>query len=472
MAFASVRDVLLALLAAVAVAIYRWVRVPEELRHIPKVPILPLLYSYLSGEVEEQRVKRILLPFARRTRTNVVLVFCLGEWMVHVVEAKAGKQFMENRAVRKQEPPPEMLLWRLTGRQNVFTAEGEMWKRHSKIIHEALYRTTPIEQFANLARKTFNKMGDGGRIRWSDYTHRFSLDAVGTTVIGYDFEALDKPDGPFVKMYHDVMAAISDPPYIFLPSLERWLPRNEVRAMVDAFVEEFRLLLGKKRDDPGNDMITYMFENPDMTETEFRDNVIVTFMGGHDTTAGALSTLVYVLGEHPDVQAQAREEVLSVMHMEDPRIEHYSRTPYLNAIIRESMRYNNPSNVTIPRLSDVPLQVGDYIIPPETPIILNMCGILHNDALWSHPEKFDPERFMESGRFDENNWTPFGLGPRQCPARSFSMYEQRVMISMLLREYEWTVPEDSIHRGQIKNAFSPFALSLPYNVDIDFKQLT
>ena len=183
-----------------------------------------------------------------------------------------------------------MLLWRLTGRQNVFTAEGEMWKRHSKIIHEALYRTTPIEQFANLARKTFAKMGGGGRIRWSDYTHRFTLDAVGTTVIGYDFEALDKPDGPFVKMYHDVMAAISNPPYIFLPSLERLLPREEVRKMVDAFVEEFRLLLAKKREDPGNDMITYMFEDPDMTETEFRDNVIVTFMGGHVSRAeGATS---------------------------------------------------------------------------------------------------------------------------------------------------------------------------------------
>lgn len=94
MTFTSTRDVLLALLAAVTVAIYRWVRVPSELRHIPKVPILPLLYSYLSGEVEEQRVKRILLPFARRARTNVVLVFCLGDWMVHVVEAKVRRSLL------------------------------------------------------------------------------------------------------------------------------------------------------------------------------------------------------------------------------------------------------------------------------------------------------------------------------------------------------------------------------------------
>lgn len=160
------------------------------------------------------------------------------------------------------------------------------------------------------------------------------------------------------------------------------------------------------------------------------------------------------------------------MGKEEPRIEHYSRTPYLNAIIRESMRYNNPSNVTIPRLADIPLQVGDYVIPPQTPIILNMCAILHNDALWLHPENFDPDRFLEPSGFDENNWITFGIGPRQCPARSFSLYEQRVLISMLLREYKWSIPEESIHRDGIKNAFSPFALSLPYDVDIDFVRLT
>lgn len=188
---------------------------------------------------------------------------------------------MEQRGLRKQELPAEMLLWRLTGRQNVFTAEGEMWKRHAKIMHEALHRTIPIEQFATLSRKTFALVGDGGRVRWNDYTHRFSLDAVGTTVIGYDFEALDKPHGAFVERYHEVMAAISSPAYIFLPALERWMPRPAIRDMVDSLVEEFRVLLQKKRDHPGPDMITYMLENPEMSETELRDNIIVTFMGGH-----------------------------------------------------------------------------------------------------------------------------------------------------------------------------------------------
>lgn len=66
-----------------------------------------------------------------------------------------------------------------------------------------------------------------------------------------------------------------------MPSLERWLPRTNVRKLVDDFIDRFRILLEVKRKEPGNDMITYMFEDPEMSETEFRDNVIITFIAGH-----------------------------------------------------------------------------------------------------------------------------------------------------------------------------------------------
>ena len=34
---------------------------------------------------------------------------------------------------------------------------------------------------------------------------------------------------------------------------------------------------------------------------------------------------------------------------------------------------------------------------------------------------------------------------------------------MLLREYTWVLPEGSVHRDGLKNAFSPFALTVPEN---------
>ena len=188
---------------------------------------------------------------------------------------------LENPAVRKQPQSDDMLLWRLIGRNNVFMSDGEMWKRQSKMMRDALRQTTPIDVFTTLARTTFSLIGEGGRIRWSDFMNRYTLDAVGTTVIGYDFEALVNPHNSFCQRYHDVMAAIASPPYVVLPKLERWLPRHSVRAMIDGFVEDFCALLQKKRQNPGNDVITYMFQEPAMTDTEFRDNSIVLFIGGH-----------------------------------------------------------------------------------------------------------------------------------------------------------------------------------------------
>ncbi|TFK86990.1 cytochrome P450 [Polyporus arcularius HHB13444] len=464
-------DIALLTLAALCLAAYRLLRVPAHLRHIPTVPLWPLLRSYLSGEVEEQRVKRLVLPFAKQMQTDVVLVFCLGDWMVQILEPKLGKQLLENPCIRKQPQSSDMLLWRLIGHNNVFMCDGEMWKRQSRIMHDALRQTTPIDVFTQLARTTFSLIGEGGRIRWSEFTNRYTLDAVGTTVIGYDFEALMKPDGSFVQRYHEVMSSIASPPYVVFPSLERWLPRRGVRKMIDDFVGDFCSLLQEKRLNPGNDVITYMFQEPGMTEVEFRDNSIVTFIGGHDTTAGALSSAIYFLARYPEIQARLREEVLTVLGDEDPRTEHYSRTPYLNAVIRESMRYNTPTNVTVPRIAEVPLQVGGHMIPANTPIALNMCAAHHNESVWNAPEAFNPERWLDEAKCDAGNWVSFGLGPRRCPARNFSLYEQRVLISMLLREYKWSLPADSVHHDYLKNGFSAFALSLPDKVDIDFVRI-
>lgn len=66
---------------------------------------------------------------------------------------------------------------------------------------------------------------------------------------------------------------------------------------------------------------------------------------------------------------------------------------------------------------------------------------------------------------------PFALGPRQCPARNFALYELRTLIAMLLLKWTWTLPEDSPHLDTPRNGFSPFALSLPKNLEIDFKRI-
>jgi cytochrome P450 len=40
-------------------------------------------------------------------------------------------------------------------------------------------------------------------------------------------------------------------------------------------------------------------------------------------------------------------------------------------------------------------------------------------------------------------YTPFLGGPRQCIGRQFALMELRLFITHLIRQYQWSVPEDS-----------------------------
>ena len=61
---------------------------PPELRNLPRAPILPLIYSYVTAETEERRTIRLLLPCAQRHQSGVVLVWAFGLWIVHCVDPK------------------------------------------------------------------------------------------------------------------------------------------------------------------------------------------------------------------------------------------------------------------------------------------------------------------------------------------------------------------------------------------------
>ncbi len=182
--------------------------------------------------------------------------------------------------------------------------------------------------------------------------------------------------------------------------------------------------------------------------------------------------MIFYFAFFPPYQARARDEVISVLGAEtDPNIPDFEKMPFLQACIRESMRINSPSTVTIPRVSAETICIGGYPLPSGVPTVLNIHAVLHNDQTWEDPDAFKPERFIK-GISDEAKWMSFGVGPRQCPARNFALYELRTLSCMLLREYRWALPEDSIHSGgRLKNRFSAFALNLPYNLYINFTQI-
>ncbi|EIW76814.1 cytochrome P450, partial [Coniophora puteana RWD-64-598 SS2] len=482
--------------------LHRIFAVPAHLRHLPTVPLWPWVWSYLTAKPDSYRCQRFLIPMRDERGEGI---------MLHHILRNQGK-FTKNSAGK------DTMLTELTGTGNVVLATGDDWKRQAPIVKQAFSLPLPIPAFVSLAKSAIDIVKSTTTVppvqgmashvvRWSDLAQRIALDGLGIGLIGHNFDAV-RTRSSFVEDYKKLMPAVSSPLYVIFPQLERLLPRPEVRARMDRFVGSLVRLLHAKRDNPGEDAMTFLLNNRELSEVELRDNMVMLFITGHDTTSGAMASFTYFLAKHPEIQQVCRDEVLRVL---GPTTDPTQATlgsdslPYLHACIHETLRMNPPASTTAPRTANVDVMLDKYLIPAGTPLVCNVYAMHHSACTWDEPQIFRPERFLtaDGGAEDFNartmghasataesgedhakarehaaialklkeRWMPFSVGPRKCPARNFALYEIRTIAAMFLREFEWTLPKGSIHEDEIQNSFFAFSLSLPYDLDITFRPL-
>ena len=64
------------------------------------------------------------------------------------------------------------------------------------------------------------------------------------------------------------------------------------------------------------------------------------------------------------------------------------------------------------------LQVGQYHVPKDTVVHINLWGMQHDEQYWQDAEAFRPERWLGDKTGGDKSggmaYMPFGLGPRMC----------------------------------------------------------
>ena len=110
---------------------------------------------------------------------------------------------------------------------------------------------------------------------------RYTLDVVGTALLGHDFFALQSSENSFVDHFNRVMSRIAAPTSLIFPFLEKWLPRHEVIEDVIALNALYDDLLRAKRHHLGEDLLSYLLEDSNLTAEELRSNFSILFSAGH-----------------------------------------------------------------------------------------------------------------------------------------------------------------------------------------------
>ncbi|KAL7748789.1 hypothetical protein RI367_005702 [Sorochytrium milnesiophthora] len=445
-----------------------------------------------------------------------------------------------------KDPFPEKLLpitHKLMG-SNIVFSNGDVWRRHRKIAHPAFSKRWHTDIFADVLR-TFVDVLDqrvGTPVDPNAYMQRLTLDALSTAAFGESFNSLRNPHSDLVNTYNQVVNDQLHPVFRFLPFLQL-IPIPFIRRMsqsvdkfnaylhdiIDRRTVQVNALRASGAATPAHDLLAKMIEanlddeDGSFSQEDLRANLAVFFIAGHDTTASALATSLYLMGMHPAVQKKARQEVLNECgasvsgeyHL--PTTEQQARLEYLTLVVKETLRMYPPLPTVLFRRSTtaVELEPG-LVLPAGTRVHFDMLCLHRDTSIWGDDAmQFRPERW-ETMTFDHDDgkddagshyrrdsgvdvldpthynrerrhshshgmtgnvpvlpaqhnysWLPFGAGPRICLGQAFSLMEIRVVLAVILQRYEWRVVGDErALRGELD--MSQTNMLHPLNVQLEF----
>jgi len=126
---------------------------------------------------------------------------------------------------------------------------------------------------------------------------------------------------------------------------------------------------------------------------------------------------------YPEVQAKAQAEIDSVIGSGRlPNFDDRASLPYVDAILRELVRWNPVVPLGIPHATSGDDVYEGYHIPKGAFVLINVWAMSRDENNFSDVEEFQPERFLsEKGTLKDGppmSANPiFGLGRRICPGR-------------------------------------------------------
>jgi len=349
-----------------------------------------------------------------------------------------NRDFIKSRGVR--------LLRALLG-DGLVLSEGDLWLRQRRLMQPAFHRKRVAaygEVMASYAARRVDEWRDGEVFDIHEEMMALTRAIVARTL--FDADVSDAA--------HTISGALEIVMRYFGRRLGSW------RAFVPAWVPTpanlrlhlavrrldaviYRMIADRRRSlvDRG-DLLSILLQAQDaddgsrMTDRQVRDEVMTLFLAGHETTAVALSWTVYLLAQHPDVDARLADELRAALGGRPPGVDDLPALPYTEMVVTESMRLFPPA-YGLGREAVRPTEVAGRSLPARE-IVIAPTWVVHRDPRWfDEPETFRPERWGDDAarRLPRFAYFPFGGGPRQCIGNAFAMMEAILILAAIAQRF-------------------------------------
>ncbi|CAG2220223.1 unnamed protein product [Mytilus edulis] len=250
------------------------------------------------------------------------------------------------------------------------------------------------------------------------YCGSFSMDVIASTAFGMDVDAQNDPDNAFIKNAKKAFSSgLKNPMLLFvlffpftrgilsyfkLSTLSKEMA-TFFHSAVNTAIDERKSESSKRQDLLGLMLNAHTDkekseENIELSSTTLKDfkkrplttneilaNSLTFFLAGYETTANALSFVLYCLALYPDYADKVRYEVADDIGKEKPTYDNVSKLQYLDMFVCEVLRLYGPA-ARFNRTTEEDVAIGGYKVPKGTDIQFAI-GVIHRDPeFWPEPE--------------------------------------------------------------------------------------
>ncbi|HZW55666.1 MAG TPA: cytochrome P450 [Nitrososphaerales archaeon] len=328
--------------------------------------------------------------------------------------------------------------------EGLLTSEGDFHHRQRRLVQPAFHQSR-IESYASTMTSYTERMigswHDGQTLDIHKEMMKLTMSIVAKCLFDTDVESESETIARDLTTTIEYFGRLSSPISPLLQKLPSNRKYEEAIKRIDAMVYgliEGRRKLGK---DTG-DLMSMLLHAKDeagveMTDRQLRDEVLILFAAGHETTANALTWTWYLLSENEAVEAKMHEEVDSVIPDGSlPTAHDLAKLDYTTKVLTESMRIYPPAWILVRKaLRDC--AIGDYILPQDANVVISQYVNHHDPKYFPDPESFIPERWTQDmrKRLPKFAYFPFGGGPRGCVGEPFAWMEGVLLLATISKRW-------------------------------------
>jgi unspecific monooxygenase len=438
--------------------------------NLPYIPFHLSLYDAIRGIGKTRFYDTRLRPLTEKY--GAVWYWSSGRWVILITKPSYLTRIFRNEQVVSKAGFIKKVPWgvfaRLMG-ENIIDSHDELWKLFSSVMKPGIQRPFSIDSLVKKSQKLSQLFLESQQLNASTHsgvtvdplTHRWAVSTYSEYFLDVELGCLENDSIPLEKLMGKLQNSVTPlaPLFTEFPVIERlwWLFPDRRRAF--GFVDEIESLLVSYTDQhmkhpPSAENADKMIHGLQraraegtLSEYRYRSNLKMLFVAGTENIHFALSSAMWELAGHPNLQDAARHEVLSSLPTPYSAKDIHS-LPILTSICYEVLRLYPPISQIVGRLAldEMPLDEANTI-PKGTWVGWSAYGVHTDPNVWgARATELDPSRWgttieeiNDAFRLHQarGNYITFNGYTRRCLGSHFAMTQFKIVLCELLRSLRW-----------------------------------